>query len=49
MIAAAGVPEDALKDFLDGVESKWGSAVLYLKEIGVTQEQMDAIRNNFLE
>jgi protein-tyrosine phosphatase len=49
MIAAAGVPEEALKDFLDGVESRWGSAVLYLKEIGVTQEQMDAIRNNFLE
>ena len=49
MIAAAGVPEDALKDFLDGVESKWGSAVLYLKEIGVTKEQMDSIRNNFLE
>jgi len=49
MIAVAGVPEDALKDFLDGVESKWGSAVGYLEEIGVTQEQMDAIRNNFLE
>ena len=49
MIAAAGVPVDALKDFLDGVESKWGSAVGYLEEIGVTQEQMDAIRNNFLE
>ena len=49
MIAAAGVPEEALKDFLDGVESKWGSAVGYLEEIGVTQEQMDAIRNNFLE
>jgi protein-tyrosine phosphatase len=49
MIAAAGVPEEALKDFLDGVEAKWGSAVGYLKEIGVTQEQMDTIRNNFLE
>ena len=49
MIAAAGVPEEALKGFLDGVESRWGSAALYLKEIGVTQEQMDAIRNNFLE
>tara|TARA_B110000240_G_scaffold184003_1_gene218218 strand:- start:83 stop:700 length:618 start_codon:yes stop_codon:yes gene_type:complete len=49
MIAAAGVPEEALKDFLDGVEAKWGSAVGYLKEIGVTQEQMDAVRNNFLE
>ena len=49
MVAAAGVPEEALKDFLDGVESKWGGAVGYLKEIGVTQEQMDAIQNNFLE
>ena len=49
MIAAAGVPETAMKDFLDGVESKWGSAVGYLQEIGVTQEQMDTIRDNFLE
>ena len=49
MMAVAGVPEEALKDFLDGVESKWGSAVGYLEEIGITQEQMDTIRNNFLE
>ena len=49
MVAAAGVPEEAMKDFLDGVESKWGSAVGYLQEIGVTQEQMDTIRDNFLE
>ena len=49
MVAAAGVPEDAMKDFLDGVEAKWGSAVGYLQEIGVTQEQMDAVRHNFLE
>ena len=49
MVAAAGVPEEAMKDFLDGVETKWGSAVGYLQEIGVTQEQMDTIRDNFLE
>ena len=49
MIRAAGVPLDAMKDFLDGVEAKWGSAVEYLKKIGVTHEQMDTIRNNFLE
>ena len=49
MISVAGVPKDAMKDFLDGVESKWGSAVGYLEEIGVTQDQMDKIRNNFLE
>ena len=49
MIRAAGVPKNAMKDFLDGVEAKWGSAVEYLKKIGVTHEQMDTIRNNFLE
>ena len=49
MLLAAGVPEDAMKDFLDGLEAKWGSAIGYLQEIGVTQEQMDAVRHNFLE
>ena len=49
MIAVAGVPEDAMKDFLDGVESKWGTVVEYLKKIGITQEQMDMIRSKFLE
>jgi len=38
-----------MKDFLDGVESKWGSAVEYLQKIGITNDQMDMIRNNFLE
>ena len=49
MIDVAGVPKDAMKDFLDGVESKWGSAIEYLEKIGVTQEQMDMVRHNFLE
>ena len=49
MITAAGVPKDAMKDFLDGVESKWGSAVEYLEKIGVTEEQMQMVRDNFLE
>ena len=49
MISIAGVPKDAMKDFLDGVESKWGSAVEYLQKIGITNDQMDMIRNNFLE
>jgi hypothetical protein len=49
MISLAGVPKDAMKVFLDGMESKWGSVVEYLKKIGVTHEQMDAIRTNFLE
>ena len=49
MISVAGVPRDAMKVFLDGLESKWGSAIEYLEKIGVTQEQMEAIRTNFLE
>ena len=49
MISIAGVPKDSMKVFLDGMESKWGSAVEYLQKIGVTQEQMEAIRTNFLE
>ena len=49
MIMAAGVPEDAMKDFLDGVEARWGSAIGYLQGIGVTLAQMDSVRLNFLE
>ena len=49
MISIAGVPKDAMKVFLDGMESKWGSAVEYLEKIGVTQEQMETIRTTFLE
>ena len=49
MINIAGVPHAAMKDFLDGVESKWGSVVEYLEKIGITKNQMDKIRQNFLE
>ena len=49
MINVAGVPNDAMKDFLDGVESKWGSVVEYLEKIGITKNQMYKIRQNFLE
>ena len=49
MSSVAGVPKDAMKVFLDGLESKWGSAIEYLEKIGVTQEQMETIRTNFLE
>ena len=49
MILAAGVPEDAMAVFLDGVESRWGSVLGYLEEIGITKDQMNVIRDNFLE
>ena len=43
MISIAGVPRDAMKDFLDGVESKWTSVVEYLQKIGINEEQMEMV------
>ena len=40
---------EAMRDFLDGVETKWGSAMEYLEKIGITENQMEKIRHNFLE
>lgn len=48
-ISISGVPKDAMKDFLDGLESKYGGAIGYLNTIGVTEEQMKKICDNFLE
>ena len=38
-----------MKVFLDGLESKYGGAIGYLNTIGVTEEQMTKICDNFLE
>lgn len=44
----AGVPESAMGDFLDGLDARWGGAIGYLKEIGVTDHQMASVRDAFL-
>ena len=44
----AGVPETAMKDFLDGMESKYGGSLAYLKSIGVSGDTMSSIRSAFL-
>ena len=49
MSLAAGVPENAMSDFLDGLDARWGGAIGFLENIGVTRAQMDAIREHFLE
>ncbi len=49
MSHAAGVPEDAIGDFLDGLESRWGGPVEYLRSIGVSDAAMAAIREKYLE
>ena len=45
----AGVPETAMRDFLDGLEARWGGAMGYLREIGIGEDTFDAVRRNFLD
>ena len=49
MVKAAGVPESAMKVFLNGLEKKYGGAVEYLKSIGIKTNQLNAISNILLE
>ena len=46
---AAGVPEDAIADFLDGLEERHGGAVGYLREIGIDEDTVTSVRGAFLE
>jgi len=48
LMVAAGVPEDAMQVFLDGLDKRWGGAVEYLRSIGVSDESMERIREIFL-
>ena len=49
MMHAAGVPETAMVDFLDGLHEQWGGPLEFLREIGVTEAAMEQVRRNFLE
>ncbi len=49
MMRVAGVPEDAIGDFLDGLEERWGSPLEYLRSIGISDATMEAVREEFLE
>ncbi len=49
MMHAAGVPEDAMRDFLDGLHERWGGPLDYLRSIGVSDATMAAVREAFLE
>lgn len=44
----AGVPETAMKDFLDGLDEKYGGAMGYLTSIGVSETTFEQIREHFL-
>ena len=49
MIHHAGVPEDAISVFLDGLDEKWGGPLGYLRGIGIADDTFDAVRAAFLE
>ena len=49
MMHHAGVPEDAIKDFLDGLTERHGGALEYLRDIGIGDSTFDAVRRAFLE
>ncbi len=49
MLRAAGVPDTAMADFLDGLQARWGGAIGYLRSIGLDDQTFDAVRANFLE
>lgn len=45
----AGVPENAMSDFLDGLEARWGGPLGYLQDIGISDDTFAAVRKAFLE
>lgn len=48
MLNAAGVPQTAIVDFLDGVDERYGGPIDYLREIGVTSNTFGRIREILL-
>ena len=49
MMHAAGIPKDAIGDFLDGLIERWGGPLDYLRSIGISDATMDEVRGAFLE
>lgn len=49
LMQLAGVPENAMGEFLDGLEERWGGPVEYLRSIGIEADTLEAIRSHFLE
>ena len=49
MMHHAGVPEDAIGDFLSGLDERWGGPLDYLRSIGISEDTFDAVRTAFLE
>jgi protein tyrosine/serine phosphatase len=48
MMRAAGVPDDAMRDFLRGLDERWGGPVDYLRSIGISDATLAAVREKFV-
>ncbi|MEM1246880.1 MAG: tyrosine-protein phosphatase [Acidobacteriota bacterium] len=46
---AAGVPDDAIRDFLDGLDRSHGGPLSFLKSIGIPVSTLESVRASFLE
>lgn len=49
LIFHAGVPETAMRDFLNGLDERWGGPLNFLREIGVEEDIFEAVRHGFLD
>jgi len=49
MMFHAGVPETAMRDFLDGLDQRWGGPLNFLREIGIEEDTFEAVRHAFLD
>ena len=49
MMHHAGVPENAMGDFLDGLDQRWGGPLEYLRSIGIGDDAMARVREVFLQ
>ncbi|ETW96522.1 MAG: hypothetical protein ETSY2_46215 [Candidatus Entotheonella gemina] len=48
MLRETGVPETAMRDFLDGLQERWGGPLGYLRHIGIGEGVFEAVRAAFL-
>ena len=38
-----------MSDFLDGLQHKWGGPLGYLRSIGISDDTMETVKEQFLE
>ncbi len=49
MVRAAGIPAQAMGEFLDGLDARYGGPIGYLRSIGIGDDVMEAVREAFLQ